>query len=124
MGCYDLTITLIYLSVLFTILTTILGIILFKLIKLSKQTAEIHQPNQSFIDETTKSQLTSYELERLAREEQFDARISALKDELALQQNIIRKGVTADELHPLVHNLPHNVIGEKHDLESYVEVAE
>jgi predicted Holliday junction resolvase-like endonuclease len=124
MGCYDLTITLIYLSVLPTILTIILGIILFKFIKLSKQTAELHKQNKQSIDEINKSQLTSYELERLEREEQFDARITALKEELAKQQHIIRRGTIADELHPLVHNLPHDVIGDKHDLSSFIEVAE
>ena len=78
-------------------------------------------PNYNFID---KSELTSYELERLEREEEFDARINRLKDELAQQQFVIRKGVTAEELHPSVHNLPHDTVQTKHDIYSDVEVAD
>lgn len=56
-------------------------------------------------------ELTSYELERLEREQEFDERINRLKDELAQkQEHMERFGTTADELHPLVKNLPHNNI--------------
>lgn len=66
------------------------------------QTADVGVANQH--------ELTSYELERLNREEKFDERINRLKEELAFQQNIIRQGIPADELHPLVKNLPHDII--------------
>lgn len=60
---------------------------------------------------TDAEELTSYELERLEREEEFDARITRLKEELAYQQELIqRSGVSADELHPLVKNLPHDTV--------------
>lgn len=69
-------------------------------------------------------QLTTYELERLEREENFDKRINQMKEELANQQTILRHGISADELHPLVHNLPHNAIQTKTDLLPDVEYAE
>lgn len=61
-------------------------------------------------DERDEKHLTTYELERLEREEEFDSRINKMKEELALQQQILRHGTVADELHPLVRNLPHDVI--------------
>ena len=69
-------------------------------------------------------ELTSYELERLEREEEFDKRINRLKDELSQQQKVIRHGFTADELHPSVHNLPHNTVQTKYDVLPDVEIAE
>lgn len=71
-----------------------------------------------------KRDLTSYELERLEREEEFDKRINRLKSELSEQQNILRRGITAEELHPLVHNLPHDTVQTKYDVLPDVEVAE
>ena len=75
-------------------------------------------------DERVKNELSTYELERLEREEEFDERINRLKEELSNQQKIIRKGVSADELHPLVHNLPHDAIQTKYDVLPDVEVAD
>ena len=63
---------------------------------------------------TLKPYLSSYELERLEREQSFDRRIAELKEELAKQQSVIRSGISAEELHPLVKNLPHNIIAESH----------
>lgn len=70
-----------------------------------------------------KEQLTTYELERLEREEEFDDRISRLKDELASQQRIIHNSTIAEELHPLVKNLPHNAIKTNNDNLPDVEVT-
>lgn len=74
-------------------------------------------------DSFDKSQLTSYELERLEREEEFDKRINRLKEELAKQQTIIRRGTIADEFHPMVKNLPHDVIKINQSLPD-IEVAD
>ena len=79
-----------------------------KLVELSKHIDE----NKVEVNE---SYLTSYELERLRREDEFDDRITRLKEELASQQNIIKRGTNAEELHPLVKNLPHNIIRDKED---------
>lgn len=80
--------------------------------KIEKLTALFATPQVA--DKREEHELTSYELERLEREEQFDSRINKLKEELAQQQAFIeRTGVMADELHPLVKNLPHTNIGEK-----------
>ena len=73
---------------------------------------------------TLKPYLSSYELERLEREQSFDRRIAELKEELAKQQSVIRSGISAEELHPLVKNLPHNIIAEKHSDIPDVEYAE
>lgn len=73
---------------------------------------------------TLKPYLSSYELERLEREQNFDRRIAELKEELAKQQSVIRSGISAEELHPLVKNLPHNIIAEKHSDIPDVEYAE
>ena len=82
------------------------------------------QPTPTAEEHFDKRELTSYELERLEREEEFDSRINRLKDELSQQQNIIRKGVTAEELHPSVHNLPHDTVHTKYDVYPDMEVAE
>ena len=73
---------------------------------------------------TLKPYLSSYELERLEREQSFDRRIAELKEELAKQQSVIRSGISAEELHPLVKNLPHNIIAEKHSDIPDVEYAD
>lgn len=70
------------------------------------------------------SHLTPYELERLEREEQFDKRITQLKAELSRTHDYVKQGVTADELHPLVHNLPHHIIDNRVDDLPDVEIAE
>ena len=57
-----------------------------------------------------KEELTPYELECLEREDEFDRRIKRLNDELGETQHVMRRGINAEELHPLVHNLPHNII--------------
>ena len=73
---------------------------------------------------TLKPYLSSYELERLEREQNFDRRIAELKEELAKQQSVIRSGISAEELHPLVKNLPHNIIAESHSNIPDVEYAD
>lgn len=94
--------------------------ILFRvIIKLNK--SKQSKTSDEHVDMT---QLTAYELERLEREEEFDSRINRLKEELSNQQQIIRKGVSADELHPLVYNLPHDIIQNKYDVMPDVEVAD
>lgn len=66
--------------------------------------------------EVSQPELTQYEMERLEREEQFDQRITRLKEEMASVKDYAKQGVEAEELHPLVKNLPHDVIRERNDL--------
>jgi len=66
------------------------------------------------VSSDVRDQLSSYELERLEREDNFDQRIARLKDELADTKNVLRHGINAEETHPLVKNLPHNIISDKH----------
>lgn len=125
MGCSDLTMFYITVS-LFLILTTIQILILLQITKFLKQfqatpssTADVSSDSSA-----VREQLTSYELERLEREDLFDKRIKNLKEEVSKQSDIIRRGVPAEELHPLVHNLPHDAVETRYDLPDYEEVAE
>lgn len=71
--------------------------------------------------------LTEYEKEELRKQQEFDKRINALKDELALTNTIDqeeRHGEPAQELHPLVKNLPHNSIRIREMMPPDVEYAE
>jgi predicted Holliday junction resolvase-like endonuclease len=88
--------------------------------------------NTSSFDER---ELTSYEIERLKRERAFDERILKLQTEVnqyksderiaKLQTEVNQyKSKPAEELHPLVHNLPHDVIKTRYDVLPDVEVAE
>lgn len=61
----------------------------------------------SFDEEGT---FTSYELERMAREKAFNERISLMKVELANAQSTKHTPTVADELDPMVKNIPHNAI--------------
>jgi hypothetical protein len=57
--------------------------------------------------------LTDWEMARLERESQFDARIAKLKDEMANQLPYVeRKGSEAPILHPGIVNLPHDIVDE------------
>lgn len=110
------------------IITLLLGFILAYLKKLSKNADILLSVYNNVKEPTTSSfdvkELTSYELERLEREETFDKRIASLTAELHDAKEVVRHGTTAVELHPLVHNLPHDAVQTKYDLDSYEEVAE
>ena len=54
----------------------------------------------------------------------FIERINRIKDELARQDVTPRTGYSAEELHPSVHNLPHNTISHEHGTLPDVEYAE
>ena len=91
----------------------------------SSQIADVRAELLEALGEATiKPYLSSYDLERLEREQSFDRRIAELKEELAKQQSVIRSGITAEELHPLVKNLPHNIIAESHSNIPDVEYAD
>lgn len=62
------------------------------------------------------SEFTSYELEVMEREKEFDARINTLKDELNDFPHPPRRSHTAEILHPSISNLPHNTVKTKYDL--------
>ena len=68
--------------------------------------------------------LTEFEKEELRKQQAFDERINALKEELASHQQSEKHGTTADELHPLVKNLPHNSIRIREMIPPDVEYAE
>lgn len=80
---------------------------------------------EAVIPDADEELLTAYELERLEREEEFNTRIARIKEELAMQQAIISRSTKdADELHPLVKNLPHNSISERYNNTPDIEYAE
>lgn len=60
-------------------------------------------------------------IEQKLKDRQFDERIQRLKDEVALEQLIkpINASKPAQELHPMVHNLPHDEIYSTYDKEEY-----
>lgn len=58
--------------------------------------------------EETDSVISSYEVERIAREKEFDRRIALLKEEIGYENRQV--GYIADELDPNVHNLPHESV--------------
>ncbi len=69
-------------------------------------------------------QLTSYERMRFQREEAFDERIARLKEEIAAKRVAAPYVSTpAEELHPDVHNLPHEIINPYQSKEYVEEVA-
>jgi hypothetical protein len=60
--------------------------------------------------------LTDAEILRLEREAEFDLRIAKMKDELADRLPLRPMYPTeAEVLHPLVQNLPHNIIPDTYD---------
>jgi LPS O-antigen subunit length determinant protein (WzzB/FepE family) len=76
MGCYDLTTYFTVVSACLTIiLTTVLIFILFQIKKsfLAFQSLFQHYEEEHNTVQIDKSQLTSYELERLEREEEFES---------------------------------------------------
>jgi hypothetical protein len=69
-------------------------------------------------------ELTAYERARLERERAFDERISRFSGELDNYRPIERKGTVAEELHPAVHNLPHDAVNVWKNTLPDVEVSE
>ena len=87
---------------------------------------EVHVPTPDegeTLEEHTEP-LTQYERELLEREYSFDARIARMKDELGYEQKDKRVGTLAPELHPAVHNLPHDLVKDTYDHLPDVEIAE
>jgi hypothetical protein len=71
-----------------------------------ESTPDVHEEPINYAD------LTVDEIAHLTREQNFDERIARIKDELANKVADSRPSTSrvADELHPAVHNLPHNII--------------
>lgn len=68
------------------------------------------------VDLFDEQSLTEGEIARIHREQEFDQRIKAMKEELAFRTpDVPRKGSEAMQLHPHVHNLPHNIISDFYD---------
>jgi len=71
-----------------------------------------------------KEDVESVNPELLERERKFDDRISRLKEELAMQQDVKeKKGTEAEILHPDIQNIPHDDVKTKYDLYP-IEVAD
>ena len=66
-----------------------------------------YTPKEENIDEVENT-LSSYEMERIAREREFDRRIALLKQEIGYENK--QTGYIADELDPNVYNLPHESV--------------
>lgn len=77
--------------------------------------------SSSDLESSLEEKLTIYEREKLRRDGEFDKRISMFKEELALSNANKYKGTPAQELHPSVHNLPHNIINAKEEILPDVE---
>ena len=95
-----------------TILTFLLlsiydGIMLRRTIKNNSFDESTKYPpkDESYDDELTTS---SYELERIARENDFDKRIERLKQELEYENK--STGTPAEILDPNIYNIPHDSI--------------
>ena len=105
----------IYQLVIVLLLLVIIGFEVLMYLKIKKH---INSGN-SFNTVPQEEFFTDYERELLERNASFDRRIAAIKDELAFKTADKRRmytsleddgGVSAEELHPNVKNIPHNVI--------------
>jgi hypothetical protein len=86
------------------------------------ETPEAPEEEEPLIDSAV---LTEGELARMEREQEFDQRIKAMKDELASRTpDVPRRGSEAVQLHPDVRNLPHNIINDFYDDLPDVEISE
>lgn len=107
----------------FTILNislTLLALIIYDNITLRKYIKSISYDEKKYtskddIVENEEELISSYEMERIAREREMDKRIEMLKRELEYANP--SKGHTAEELDPNVYNLPHDVITQQYDYE-------
>jgi len=81
---------------------------------------DVHQSKAEHVEHTDSAEhvadLSPQEIDRLERDDSFDERIKRIKNELAMEQNVMKHGITAEEGHPLVKNLPHNIIPDKNEL--------
>jgi len=90
------------------------------------KTAELREDSQSINHSFDAKELTEYERECLQRDVDFDNRILRMKEEIAMQTYKVpnaQHGVVAEELDPMIKNLPHNSVKTKYDV-SVDEVAE
>lgn len=86
----------------------------------SEETPDVSEETTS-IDEQV---LTENEIARIQREFEFDQRIKQMKEELANRTaDGSRRGTEAEQLHPHVHNLPHNIIADFYDDLPDVEIS-
>lgn len=125
-------------SILTTLILSIIAILLYSIHRQIKHfVSDVCTSHvDSAPDEHVKPELTQYEKIKLAREEEFDERIRRLRSDVYLDvpshtspdEHAVRVaqrgGTVAEELHPGVHNLPHDSIISKYDSPNYVEVAE
>lgn len=93
-----------------TLCVALLGLQNYRLVN------ELRERSVQIADVRNDDQLTENERMVLDRDISFDNRIARIKDELAGSQQSERKGTVADELHPGVKNLPHDIIRERDSL--------
>lgn len=99
--------TLLNVTLTLLILSVYDGILLRRTINNTSCTKQKYTPKEENIDEGENT-LSSYEMERIAREIEFDRRIALLKQEIGYENKQV--GYIADELDPNVHNLPHESV--------------
>ena len=87
------------------------------------KTSELHENSKSINNSFDAKELTEYEIECLTRDTEFDNRILRMKEELASHSHVERHGTIAEELDPMVKNLPHNSVETMYDV-SVDEIAE
>lgn len=67
-------------------------------------------------------EVSPYHIMRTEREEMLDQRTQRLKEEIAMERSSCkRSATTAEELHPAVHNLPHDGVFFNFDKEEIAE---
>lgn len=99
--------TLLNVTLTLLILSVYDGILLRRTTNNISCTKQKYTPKEENIDEGENT-LSSYEMERIAREIEFDRRIALLKQEIGYENKQV--GYIADELDPNVHNLPHESV--------------
>lgn len=91
---------------------------LVNLLKVQESTEEVADEHEDDL-----VGLTEHEKEMLHRQNEFDARIARIKEEVSLRNAKTHTPAEAEELHPDVKNLPHNIIHETayQDKEEFAE---
>lgn len=101
-------------------LVIITVLLAFILVKLNKFFSDVPVLDEHLIN----AELSPAEKERMQRNIEFDRRIHRMTKEIADEHITERHGSPAEELHPMVHNLPHDAVLRTHDVLPDVEVSE
>lgn len=93
-------------------------------VKTSELRDMVHSTGKEKEESYDSEELTEYEIECMIRDKDFDNRIAKMREELALQSHPKHTGTIAEELDPMVKNLPHDSVQTRYDVVPDSEVAE